>query len=1250
MRAFLKGWSLIHTLKAKSYTCIKHWKNSTPETVQGGCHLYVFVPIYSEHPVPPPLNYTLEDKELTLTFQGRISGAKCIIGLDTFAGGPGYIHPDFVKANGLQTRDVQANITLGDSTIAPCTKECLVHIQLGSFSSKAWLLVMGIPEPYKVLLGDAWCKHHKVNISYSKQCIEITTPSRKHTVKALNPEPIPQYHAVPNRTQDPIPPQPTLNPIPLTFMQVQEYSKLQYPTYLVMLQPELELQDSLETEPSPQPDPTISAEIQTAVDKILADYKEIFGDKLYQTAEPLPFMPELIPIIQDSKPANRPMYRYAPAEIDEIKKQVTAMLEQGIVEHSTSPYGAPVLLVKKPDGSWRFCVDYRALNQITIKNSHPLPRIDDLLDTIQGAKYFSSMDLLQGFYQLPILQSDKEKTAFKTPFGLYQFRVVSMGLSNAPSVFQRVMNYIFKDYIGKFVAIYLDDILIYSKTQEEHLEHLKLVLAKVQEYGLSLKTNKCHFFKQQVKFLGFIVTKEGIKPNPEKVQAVKDWPVPQTQSHIRSFLALTQFFRRFIKDYSSIAWPLTERTKDTYIQNIQWDNECQAAFEELKRLLCEAPILQVPDFTKPFTMVTDASVVGMGGVLFQDDQTVAYESKKFSPTEANYQTTERELLSLVYCLKKWAVYMRHNPDNVIYTDHIPNTYFKTKPTLSPKEIRWMELINQFPGQIKYKPGKENIVADALSRAPSFYLATLHRGTDLAQPSPDIIQPLEAAELLALIQRAYTQDPSFNPSEYTLRGQLYYLGDKIYVPNALDARTHVIYQCHNALTAGHLGRDKTLHLVNRLFFWPNITGTVEEYVNSCQVCQITKPRPGPQVGPLTLPADSEIPWSNISLDLITDLPATIRYDSIITVVDRCTKMVVLIPCNKTVNAPEFAQLMVDHVFNKLGWPTDILTDRDRRFTGFFWSACCHLWKINPNRSTAFHPQSDGQTERVNRAVEQILRAHTTEFSTSWDRTLSSVEFAINNSIHASLLQTPFFLNFGRHPHTPLMAELHKDTLPLLTQPEAAALRKDKDKCLAAGQFTTAHQEALQFARTQVIKARDRYKSYADKHRIDVSYQVGDNVLLSTENLNKHSQSKKLYPKYLGPFKVLKKVNDVAYKLDLPSHMTIHPVFHVNLIKPYIPGKTPMPPQPPLPELIDGHLEWEVYRILGDRSIPYQSGSKGMGKAKQSQKTEFLVHWAGYPVEEATWEPASHLKNAQDAVDAYYREKSANEARFRTRKRT
>jgi hypothetical protein len=434
-------------------------------------------------------------------------------------------------------------------------------------------------------------------------------------------------------------------------------------------------------------------------------------------------MPEVIPIMLGAKIPNKPLYRYSPIEQQEIERQVQVMLEQKLVEPSTSPYGAPVLLVKKPDGSWRFCVDYRALNAITVKNGHALPRIDDLLDKIQGAKYFTSMDLLQGFYQLPLRESDRPKTAFKTTFGHYQFRVVSMGLSNSPSVFQRVMNQIFSNQLNKSVLIYLDDILIFSKTPEEHLQHIQEVFEACKANKLSLKTKKCHFFKQELKFLGHIISKEGIRPDPEKVEAVKNWPTPKNQHDVRSFLGLTTYFKRFIRGYAKIACALMELTKDQYKKNFIWDARCQAAFDKLKELLSEAPLLAIPDFTKPFTLVTDASQVGLGGVLLQEHKPCAFESKKFTVAECNYTTTERELLAVVHCFNKWAVYLRHNPENIIETDHMPNIYFTTKPQLSSREVRWMETLSTFPGKWTYKPGKGNI-ADPLSRMPTFYNLTI----------------------------------------------------------------------------------------------------------------------------------------------------------------------------------------------------------------------------------------------------------------------------------------------------------------------------------------------------------------------------------------------------------------------------------------------------------------------------------------------------------------------------------------------
>ena len=480
LKPYLTSWTLQTTLKKHQYTIKRHWPDHPGATTPGGTDLMIFI---DTPPPNPPYklrsaqaatapNQTTNDpqehniQQPSMSFQGKASGARAYIGADSFASGMGYIHPTFVEANRLQTRPYKAQITLGDGTTQlHSTQECMVHIQIGAYHCKTWLVVFPIPEPYDILLGDQWMKTNKADLLYSRQCIQILTPKRKFTLPAVSaPSPVSYTKSQPD---------PSDNRLLLNYIQTKRAQRKGYPMQLCFIQKLEQPEHMSGLDPPNHPD--LTPELAEKLHNTIASYPTVFGDKLYQTADARPDMPEAIPIIPGSRIPNRPLYRYSPLEQQEIEKQVQAMLQQGIVEPSTSPYGAPVLLVKKPDGTWRFCVDYRALNAITVKNGHALPRIDDLLDKIQGAKYFSSMDLLQGFYQLPLRESDRPKTAFKTTFGHYQFRVVSMGLSNAPSVFQRIMNQIFHKQLNRSVLIYLDDILIFSNTPEEHLQHIQQV-------------------------------------------------------------------------------------------------------------------------------------------------------------------------------------------------------------------------------------------------------------------------------------------------------------------------------------------------------------------------------------------------------------------------------------------------------------------------------------------------------------------------------------------------------------------------------------------------------------------------------------------------------------------------------------------------------------------------------------------------------------------------------------------------------
>ena len=422
---------------------------------------------------------------------------------------------------------------------------------------------------------------------------------------------------------------------------------------------------------------------------------------------------------------------------------------------------------------------------------------------------------------------------------------------------------------------------------------------------------------------------------------------------------------------------------------------------------------------------------------------------------------------------------------------MPNIYFNKKPHLSAREVRWMETLTQFPGQWKYKPGKVN-PADPLSRMPSFYLMTITK---------EVTPTMPRVSLLDRIKKGYEEDTSFPTYTYTQHKGIYYnTANKIVIPNNSDLKQYIISECHDSRHAGHMGRDKTLHAVSKLFHWKGMTHDIKQYIDSCHVS--TKSTPTATQGLLHPIEVGTIPWHHISVDLITALPNTTKgHNAILTVVDRCTKMVHLIPTHETLTAQGFAQLMQDHIFCKHGLATDIIHDRDPRFTGNFFKQVCKALGLHQSMTSAWHPQSDGQTERMNRTIEQVLRAHTATSEAEWDSLLSMVEFAMNNSLHSGIKNTPFFLNTGLHPLTPIMLE---------------TLQVNAITCQAALDYTTSRQQAFKHAMEQLERARDRYKSYADASRKDTTFQVGDKVLLSTVNLSRNHENRKLYPRFIGPF--------------------------------------------------------------------------------------------------------------------------------------
>lgn len=988
-----------------------------------------------------------------------------------------------------------------------------------------------------------------------------------------------------------------------------------------------------------------STSANPAEQRMLHEYRDVFGE-LPPGLPPEREVDHRIELVPGSTPASRPMIRMAPAQQDELKKQLQELTDMGFIQPSKSPYGAPVLFVKKKDGTMRMCVDYRALNSITIKNRYPLPRIDELFDRLQGAKVFSKIDLRSGYHQIRIHADDVPKTAFRTRYGHFEFLVLPFGLTNAPATFMHLMHQIFRPLLDSFVLVFLDDILIYSRTPEEHEQHVRQVLQLLRKHRLYAKPSKCELFRERVEFLGHMIDRDGLRMMSDKVRAVREWPVPASVEEVRSFLGTVGYYRKFIHMFSDVAAPITELLQKG--TKFHWDQSQQQAFEQLKDAISKEPVLTLPDPSRPYVVTTDASGFAVGATLSQDVgrglQPIAFLSKKMLPAERNYPVHEQELLAIIVALREWRHYLSGARFTIqVRTDHKSLRHFQSQPHLSPRQTRWLDLLAEFDFEIQYQEGKSNVVADGLSRRPDHKqpasqdqpstkpeehrLANMNQSDAAVSVAATTVQ----VDLKQSIAAAYAADPKCqnilaNPTqhpEYCVSPEDGLIRDstgRVLIPSDSKLKTGIMHECHDSRTAGHLGSAKTVELVARRFTWPNMHREIKVYVSTCVSCQRNKPAlqlPGGLLQPLPIP---ERPWSMVTMDLITSLPRTRRgHDAIVVFVDKLTKMAHYAATVTTVDAPRLADIFFTEVVRHHGLPESIVSDRDPRFVSLFWKA---LWQQVGTRlrmSTGYHPETDGQTERQNRTLEEMLRAYVSYLQDDWDCFLVPAEMAYNNTVQASSKQTPFFLNCGQHPRL---------ALDVAVQPAVQS-----NNPTAAERISELHRR-IELAKKELQRAQQRQAKYADESRREIQLAEGDRVLLSTENLQlkDRERTKKLLGKYIGPFIVRRIASKVAYELELPASMKIHPVFHVSKLKPYRDGAAEWPErkqddlQRPPPELLneDGEEEWEVEKILNRRTR--QTGRSG-------RRVEYLVLWRGYPEWEATWEPESHLKNARQAIEEY-----------------
>jgi len=1007
-----------------------------------------------------------------------------------------------------------------------------------------------------------------------------------------------------------------------------------------------------------------------------------------------------IPLIDENKRYNYHLPRCPDSLKTELTDKIQRYKDAGWWEETNVSQAAPMLCVLKKSGRLRTVIDGRKRNDNTEKDVTPFPDQEQIRMDVARGKYRSKIDMSDAYEQIRVEPSDVWKTAFSTVYGTFVSHTMQQGDCNAPATFQRLMTIIFRDFIGKFVHVYLDDIFVFSDSIEDHEKHLGLVFDKLRKAQLYLEESKLDLYSKRMDCLGHIIDDRGIHADSDKMARVREWRTPRNKHDVQRFLGLVQYLAHFMPDVTAYTGPLAAIQKNGH--PFHWRPIHQVCMDNIKALACKTPILRPidPSLDEPIWVICDASASGTGAVYgqgptWQTCRPAGFMSKKFTAAQHNYRVFEMETIAILEALLKWEDKLIGNKIHVV-TDHRALEFFKTQRRLSNRQMRWMEYLSRFDFDIQYVKGVSNKVADSLSRYyqsdtwedvhPSYdYVnadsqldpegedlpwnhvveiraigvstrqrplreATEERDTlaenlanaprsskrpngseddedptifDSISEGPELRKHVEkASDFLDRVRQGYTKDILFSKiikekerhSSFTYRDGLFYSRNRgglevLCIPRVVtkdySLTATVIEQAHTIL--GHFGSQKTADYIRRWYWWPRLGIEVEKYCDSCGVCQANKTstqRPVGLLHPLPIP---NRPWGSIGMDFVGPFPKSQGYDYLWVIICRLTSMVHLIPVNTTVKASELSSIYIKEVVRLHGLPDSIVSDRDSKFTSRFWRETHRILGTKLMMSTAFHPQTDGATERANRSVGQILRTIVQPDQTDWVEKLPMVEFAINSNISSSTGFAPFELNYGYMPMF----------IGGITPIDNAKPGVKQFVNLAIDNLEKAHDAIIESRVTQTHQANKR-------RREEPPIAVGDKMYLSTENLAlPKGRSRKLMPKFIGPYPVTKiHPRESRYDLDLPAELKarrIHPSFHIGRLRPFNKNDDKVFPK----------REVRAYYDFGDAEDNEWLVDEILAHQWNKNSVSFLVQWN---LGDTTWEPYSECKDLA-ALDRY-----------------